>query len=80
MVKYSVLGHKYDRGAQIYVTQQALHLREDIWETIPPEKQAELLKAKVWTKKGMAEFQRQHRIAWNNKKSASSSSRRKKMR
>ena len=32
------------------------------------EKQQELLSQAVWTKKGMKEFQRRNRIAWNQKR------------
>ncbi len=68
IVKYNVLGHAYDRDAKVHLTLEILRIRPDIWDLQPPEKQEELLSQAVWTKKGMKEFQRRNRIAWNQKR------------
>ena len=56
VVKYSILGHKYDREAQIHLTKETLRIRDDIWDMQPEEEREKLLKAKVWTPKGMKDF------------------------
>ena len=71
VAKYHVMGHAYDLDARTHLTLQTLRMRPDIWELQTPQKQNELLSYSVWTKKGMKEFQRQHRIAWNQKRKRS---------